>query len=216
MTASDFATTTVTVTGLKQAAENLMNIGSGELRTLIARDSARAAAWVIGDAVKDRTYTTFQKQTGWIKSGIGVRVAMGVRNNVLNSVIGEMPQYAGSFNPAAALFRQHHHGRAHHKAPALAEVAFWWRFLEFGTHERHRKSTPKFLYKPPPKRQLTKRRLASRALKLGAWHASASRGGISGRQWVRPAFAASQLKAVEQYEATMRNRTEEEVNNLPT
>lgn len=208
-------TTSVTVKGLREAAQNMMTIGSGEVRTKIARDALRASAWVVGNAVKAATYTTFRQVTGWIKGGIGVRVAIGVHGTVLNSVIAEVPQYGGALNPMATLFRKHHPGRAgkRARAPALASVAFWWRFLEFGTRTRHARRTPKFTYRAS--RTLTRRTTARRAKTLAAYFASPSRGGIAPRPWVRPSRQSSQTRAVEQYEATMRERTEIEVNNLP-
>jgi hypothetical protein len=210
VSAADVVTVSVKVSGLRQAAENLMEIGSGETRTRIARDASRAASWVVADDVKAATYSTFNRVSGWIKSGIGVRVATGVRDNVLNAVVAELPQYAGSFNPMAKLFRAHHPGKAHsRKQPSLAQVAFYWRFLEFGTKERHAKRTPKFTY-----RAASKQRTKRQSVHLALWSSSPSRGGIAPRSWVRPALQASELNAVQTYESTMRERTETEIANL--
>jgi hypothetical protein len=220
MTAGNVVTATFKVVGLKQAAENLLNLASGELRTKIARDASRAAAWVVGDAVKDATYTKFERQTGFIKQGIGVRVATGVRGDVLNAVVAEVKQYAGAFNPMAALFRKSGHAAPKGKGksardPSLSQVAFWWRFLEFGTRERHKKRTPKFVYHPESKRPLTQRRITSRGTKMAAFLNSPSRGAVEARNWVRPALGSSQQAAVQAFERVMRERTEAEAKNLP-
>ena len=194
-----------TVTGLAQAGKNLLNIGSGELRTQIARDASRAAGWKIANAIKGKTYTTFNFLDGLIGTGMTVRVSDGIKGTVLNAVVVEKEQAGALLRKRSRLQRD----------PSLSGVAVWWRWLEFGTQERRAKKTPKFVYHPSTKRPLTKKATAYRALTLGRWAASASRGGISERSWVRPTFSATARAAVEEYERTMRARTESEVSNLP-
>lgn len=208
--AIDYASYSFTVKGLSQAAENMMNLASGPLRTMIARGSSRAAAWTVGDAIKRATYTTFKQQTGWIKSGVGVRVAQGIKGTVLNAVVAELPQYGGALNPMASLFRSTHMPKLDARRASLAQVAFWWRFLEFGTRQRRAKKMPRFLRRASNK-SLSTRQERSKA----RYFASPNRGGIAARPWVRPAFAASDRAAVDTYEATMRQLTETEVAKLP-
>lgn len=188
--------TTVEVRGLAAAAKNLALIGKVGA-TELSREALRDGAQVINQRVKAATYTSFIKRTGAIRAGFGVRVAKALKGTELLSFIVQ-------HETAIALRPRKKRSR---KPQPKAGIAFWWRYLEFGTGPR--KSVKKPRGKRPPKE-------GSRAAKaLARYAAAASRGQITARKWIRPAFSASAESAIQTFDGSFRRRLEAEVSKLP-
>jgi len=199
----------ITVSGLRQALGNLSRI-KGDIAFRVGREASLAAGLVITNAVKRATYTTFNRQTGAIQSGFGVRVGHELKGTKLNSVVVEYPQNVGghSLKGLMKLF----HGRRTSQAaktPADAGVAFWWRFLEFGTGKRRSARLPSFMKKGRVARTARNMHAQSR------YEHAHSTGALSARPWVRPAFDSSAPAAIDAFRAVFLKRTAEETDNLP-
>lgn len=208
MSANDITTGHLQVRGLKQAAANL-NALPGLIKTQIGRDALRAAGRVLETEVKARTYTTFHKLTGAIQSGLHVSIGHDLKGELLFGVVGEYPDAAAGVSQVG-IKRMMRAGRG--SVTPLDNVAFWWRFLEFGTGPRRARSTPRVAVR----NQRADRTLTPRQGKqLTRWMASPSRGGVGSRAWVRPAFSAKAPEAIDAFSAAMRDGIEREVNNLP-
>lgn len=184
--------TQVEVRGLRAAAENLAIIGKVG-STELSREALRDGAWVIGRKVKAATYTSFIRRTGAIRAGFGVRVAKALKGTELLSFIVQR-------ETAAALRPRKKRSR---KPQPKAGIAFWWRYLEFGTGPR------KSVRKPRGKR------INARSIRAQArYDAAASRGQIAARKWIRPAFAGGAADAIDTFGKSFRRRVESAVNAL--
>jgi hypothetical protein len=211
--ADDITTGNVQTLGLKQTTANFATI-AGPLKDKIGRAAALQGALVMNRAIKAATYTTFHRATGFIQSGFGVRVGKHLTPaGVLNTFVVEYPQkIIGSSDIATAYRRQYISARTSKRSVSIApQVAFWWRFLEFGTHPRFAKKAPSFLKRgqgPHDKRH-------SDWHSLRAYAAAGSRGQIFSRAWIRPSTAASEHQAVATFSDTFRQQTEIEIDRLP-
>jgi HK97 gp10 family phage protein len=197
------------VKGLKEAIQNL-NTLQGNVKAEIGRDALRAGLLVVNKAVKAATYTTFRRIDGVIQSGFGVRVGKELKGTVLSAVVVEYPQSLIGHSAMSRAYRRHHSasrkfstGRA--RKIDLNQVAYWWRFLEFGTQQRRTARTPKSM--------LAKTRRQQRA--ISRFNAASSTGSVMARPWVRPAFQGTAQGAVDAFIATMRQRIEDSVNSMP-
>lgn len=183
----------VEVKGLKQALDNMQQLGS-DIPLELGRKALREAGIVISGAVKQATYSTFTRRTGQIKEHFGVRVAQALKGSVLNSVVVQYPAAGGG--PLL-------------KAAQRRSVAFWWRFLEFGTSGRRTSTTPKF-------HRLGRIARGQRQEKaLATYSAARSLGDLAARPWVRPAFSASAQTAVERFRDVLLKGIENETTSLP-
>lgn len=206
---TDDGGTTVEVKGLRQAVENLTLL-AGPLRDKIGHQAQLDASLVISRAMAAATYTTFNRQTGFIRSGFGVRVARGLKGELLTSVVVQYPQRISGSNPMVRAYRKRHLSISPRtRKVELDHVAYWWRFLEFGTGPRFSAKKPRFL----------KRGLAPRSERdwksLRSYAAAGGHGAIRARPWVRPAFSGSAERSIDTYRDTFVQQVESEVNNLP-
>lgn len=188
--------TRIEVRGLKKAAENLHIIGSIGGKAL-SRDALRDGARIIVRALKAATYQNFQRRTGAIKAGFAARVAQDFKSGLLRGYVVQM-------GTALALRAK----KTKRGKPQTEGVAYWWRFLEFGTQGRRTARTPKFLRKGRMARG--KRQLRA----FARYSAAKSLGDITPRNWVRPAFGGSAAGAIETFGKSFRTRIEAEVGNL--
>lgn len=200
--------TALKVTGLKEAIENFNKL-TGLVRKEIGRDALRAGLLIVNKAVKASTYTTFRRVDGVIQSGFGVRVGKGPKGSVLTAVVVEYPQSMIGNTPMTRAFRRHHSpsrkfatGRG--RAVNLFQIAYWWRFLEFGTQERRTARQPKSMVRKTRRQQRAVYR----------WQTASSTGSVAPRPWVRPAFQGTAQSAVDAFVATMHQRIEETVNSM--
>lgn len=193
---------TMEVKGLSQAIANLNKL-TGAVKAEIGRASLAAGLSVIKAAVLGATYSTFAKQTGAIKAGFGIRVGHQLKGTVLSAVIVQYPQSIAGQSPMKAAFLRHRQS-TRKRAVSLYQVAFWWRFLEFGTGPRRSVATPS-------SSGHGKRHEA----RVRRYAGAASRGAIVARSWVRPAAASTAQPSVDQFAATMRERVEQAVKEMP-
>jgi hypothetical protein len=214
----------VEISGLKEALANLKQL-SKDIQGEITRKALREALWEgFAKPMRGATYTTFNRQTGRIRSGIGVIVQAQENNEALKAFVTQYPQSIAGTSAAQQLFRAHmrlkgHRPRAKDSSSDrglrvdLSGVAYWWRFLEFGTGPRHQQRTPKFLRSgriaQSPKRQTRQLRAAT------AWQASPSRGGITSRSWLRPIEQARGPTAVDILRRTVLAEIEKHANDYP-
>jgi hypothetical protein len=202
----------VEVTGLDRAKENFKKL-DGDMKTEIGRAALREQALRVLRSIKAATYTTFIRRSGFIKKGFGVRVGKQLNaDEHLNAVIVEYPQSAigGGEEPArfrASAFRKGKWA----KNPDKKAIAFWWRFLEFGTADRKNVRKPKGARISKRTGKLNRR--SQRA--LDRFNAAHSLGRIAARPWVRPAFSASVHSSIDRFTAVIRKKTEETVSNYP-
>jgi hypothetical protein len=189
----------IQLTGLSEAKANFEKLGS-EAQKEIGRKALREAGWTLARPMRAATYTTFVRRTRAIRSGLGVAVQLDAKSNALTGYVEEYPQsIAGPATPFKALVRKRL-GSKRRRAVQTTSIAFWWRFLEFGTGPRRSTRTPGFL-RSGKIGSTTKGQL--RQLKaVGRWQASASRGGIKSRSWVRPIFGAKAPAAIEAFRDT--------------
>lgn len=196
MSAQDVTTGALRVTGLRQAAENLAKL-SAETQTSIMRAAVWAGLDVVRKAAAGATYTTFKRRAGAIGRGFGIAVA---REPSGTELIGALTQ---DLQAAAGLGRVFKGTRKRGQPRALPvdykAVAYWWRFLEFGTG-------PRRAMRMPGKR--------ASAARLAKYQASANRGAIASRSWVRPATSGSAQAAVDAFDKKLRERIE--ATPLPT
>jgi hypothetical protein len=124
---------TYQVKGVRETSENMLSLGK-QYSDRIATVSLRSFNFHIIDRMREATYTTFDRQTGLIKSGFGVRTGK-LKNNVLVSFGVQQPQAA--INMGSIAFKSvARRPRATGKLPPSQWVAFYWRFLELGTNNR--------------------------------------------------------------------------------
>jgi HK97 gp10 family phage protein len=177
--------TRIELKGLSQAKANFQKL-SAEVQREIGRQALRAAGQTLAEPMKAATYTTFTRRTGAIRAGLGVGVQHDPKNDTLTGYVEEYAQsIAGPATPFASLVRKRLSGKRRRSAPT-SSIAFWWRFLEFGTGPRRAGRTPAFL---------RSRKIGSSAKSqvrqlraVGRWLKTANRGGIKPRTWLRPIF----------------------------
>jgi HK97 gp10 family phage protein len=186
---------TIEVKGLRECLRNMQALGE-LVTTKITRDALREQAWVIAQAIRRATYVNFTKRTGAIRSGVGVIVQKDQKDQKLKAYAVEYPQsIAGAATPFALVARKRL-SRKRKRSVSTFYVAVWWRWLEFGTGPRRGASTPKWIHKKPTRSDKVRKRQAQR---LAAFNASPSRGAITARNFMRPAFAASKENSVERF-----------------
>lgn len=188
----------IEVKGLKEARENLYKL-SEEVGVAITRAALLAGALVISSAVKDSTYSTFTRRSGAIKAGFGVRVGKHPKENVLSAVVVQYPR-AGTSGPRLKAVRDAENRRS---------IAYWWRFLEFGTTGRRAARTPKHLRQGRVARGVKQQRAEA------AYNAARALGDLGPRPWVRPAFRGSVGDALDTFQRSITENVEKEVNKLP-
>ena len=194
------------VTGLKEAIENLDKLDD-QVKGEIGRAALLASLLQVNKAVKAATYKTFNRIDGAIQSGFGVRVGKELKGTVLSAVVVQYPQSMIGNTPMTQAFRRHNTAKGRKRVISLFQVAYWWRFLEFGTKPRRTARTPKSMD--------AKTSLSRQARAIGRWQRASSTGAITARPWVRPAFQSTSQGAVDAFVETMRQRIEESVNSMP-
>jgi hypothetical protein len=205
----------VKVQGLKEARENLQKLNE-QTQTDIGREALRSAGWVLAGPMRAATYTTFKRQTGAIRSGLGVAVQLEPKDDALKAYVWEYPQRVGGvvtpFSVKVMLAKRRKARGGSAKAP-LNSIAFWWRFLEFGTQERRSVGTPKFLRtgKIAKKGRVLLRQTAA----ASAWKAAAHRGAISGRSWLRPVMGSKGPAAIDAYRETLLKLIDAAISKMP-
>jgi hypothetical protein len=205
----------LSIAGLKEAQENLKKLGE-DTQKEIGREALREMGWTLARPMRAATYTTFKRQTGAIRSGLGVAVQREGSEDVLKAYVWEYPQRVAGIVSAFSLKvmarrRVKAKGRGVN-APA-SSIAFWWRFLEFGTQERRSSRTPKFLRSGRIAR--TGRVLLRQASAAAAWKESAGRGGISGRSWLRPVMGAKGPEAINAYREKLLKLIDAAIDKMP-
>lgn len=211
------------VKGLDQCLANLQQLDT-DTRTTLARTAMREMAWKLAIPMRRATYTTFNKSDGKIQSGLSVIVQKEFEGDTLKAHVIEYPQDIRGTTPAQVLFRRHLHLKGHRPSRKsdtadrglrvdLTGVAYWWRFLEFGTGPRHAARTPKFLrtgkISSDPKRQQVQRAAAAK------WLKTPSRGGITARTWLRPIASNTSPAAVDEFRAVLLDEIDKTVNAYP-
>jgi hypothetical protein len=206
---------TVVVRGLREAAENLRKIGAFGA-TDLSRKALRDAADVIVSKVRGSTYTTFQRRTGFIKSGFGAVVAKDLRSGLLRAWIMQREQSLAGSSATAKAQRAAYLPKAKGGKQKLFNVAYWWRFLEFGTHGRRNVRAPAFLRKLKAVDFKGKVWLRNRQLKaLDRYNKGKSLKDLPAKPWVRPAFGASATGAIAEFGTSFRMRVDAEIQKLP-
>jgi len=187
----------IEVKGLAKTAANLKSLGTA-MATVVARDSLRAGAQSIISKLRGATYTTFQRLDGMIKAGYQARVGRSAKGEILHSVIAQKQQSlkGAAFKGVRARLR-----RPGRKRGPTRAVAFWWRFLEYGTEPRGNVAGQRL-------RQKGKKtiRLRSTGKNLGS---------VEPRPWVGPTLAGAASGAVIATANKMRERIDEEAKKLP-
>jgi HK97 gp10 family phage protein len=192
------------VKGLNEAIRNLNDL-DGQVKSKIGRDALRDGLLLVNKTVKAATYSTFKRATGAIQAGFGVRVGKALKGTVLAAVVVQYPQSMIGNTPMTKAYRRHHAAKGRSRKPVdLNQVAYWWRFLEFGTGERRTARTPRFSH------IRTKRQAKTVEKFLGAKGV----GYVGPRPWVRPAFQGTAQGAVDAFTATMRQEIETNVNAM--
>jgi HK97 gp10 family phage protein len=202
----------IEIKGLGQAKANFQQL-SGQVQRDIGRQALRDAARKLAEPMKAATYTTFTRRTGAIRAGLGVGVQHDPRSDKLTGYVEQYAQsIAGPATPFASLVRQRLGTKRRRLAPT-SSIAFWWRFLEFGTGPRRAGGTPAFLrghkVGSHPKGQA--RQLKS----VGAWLATGNRGGVTARPWLRPVFGANAPQAIQSFRDTMLRLIDAAVSAMP-
>jgi HK97 gp10 family phage protein len=213
----------VEVTGLSQAGANFAKLGSA-VQHEIGRQSLRDGTWALVNKMRAATYTTgFVKRSGYVQSGLSVAVANDPKNGgQLTAWAVEYPQSIAGSTPAAALFRKHMSLKGHRPSAKqggggsrveLSGVAFYWRFLEFGTGPRKSAATPRFLRTGLLARNDKLR--ARQRLKAKAWLALPSRGGMTAKPWLRPTFGSTAPDAINSFSETIGKLIDKAVTAMP-
>jgi len=155
----------------------------------IGRDALREACWAMTKPMREATYTSgFKRITGAIRTGLSVAVQHDPKDDRLKAYVVEYPQkISGAETPFKTLVRKRA-ARAKKKVD-LQQVAFWWRYLEFGTNPRKSVATPK-----AKRRNLRPGTRSARA--RARWEAAPSRGGIKPMPWLRPTFNQTGAQAI--------------------
>jgi len=171
------------VIGLRETYANLAQFEK-QYTSKVASVALRALNFRILDAVRDATYTTFNQRTGLIRSGLGVRTQKKIHSDKIVSFVVENPQTPFTMNKIQ--FRSvARRPRAAGSLPPRTWVAFYWRFLEFGTNPRSLESN------------------------------GANRGTGPERSWVRPAFNQALSGALDRFAKISQEMTDEICAKLP-
>jgi hypothetical protein len=197
----------VEVTGLSQCLDNMKKL-STDAQQEIGGKALREAMWAIAQPMRDATYTTgFKRITGAIREGLSVAVQHDPKNDELKAYVVEYPQsIAGAETPFKALVRKRR-ARSRKKVD-VRQTAYWWLFLERGTHARKSVRTPK-----ATRKSLRPGTRSARA--LARWQAAASRGGIKAMPWLKPTFNATATQAILACRATFLKLTDAAVSAMP-
>lgn len=204
--------TRMDVKGLSEAKANFEKLGT-LVQQEIGRQSLREAAWELAKPMRAATYTTFQRRTGAIRSGLSVSIQREPKDGSLTGYVEEYAQsIAGPATPFATLVRKRLAAKRR-KATPTSYVAFWWRYLEFGTGPRRAGSTPTFLRSGKiagtTRGQLRQLKSAQR------WLATASRGGIKSRSWIRPVFGGAAPQSITSFRDTILKLIDAAVSAMP-
>jgi HK97 gp10 family phage protein len=198
--------------GLSQAQANFQKL-SAEVHREIGRQALRAAGQTLAEPMKAATYTTFVRRTGAIRAGLGVGVQRDPKNDTLTGYVEEYAQsIAGPAAPFASLVRKRLSSKRRRSAPT-SSIAFWWRFLEFGTGPRRSGRTPGFLR--IGKAAKTTRGKFRQAKAVDRWMSTASRGGITSRSWLRPIFGSNAPQAIQSFREAMLKMIDAAVSAMP-
>lgn len=193
----------IEVKGLSQALQNLKQLDA-DVSTTITRAALREGSWILARAARANTYTTFNRITGAIRAGLGVIVQREPHDEELKAHVVEYPRpatVAGSLGSKTTRRR------------AKGGVAFWWRFLEFGTGPRRASATPKFLR--TGRIGKSGRVLMRQGSAVARWGASPSRGAIASRSWLRPAVGAAEERCIETFRKEVLEGIEKSANAMP-
>jgi len=189
------------IKGLREVAQNIATLETA-IKTDIARTSLRSGALKILDRIKAATYTTFNRLDGMILSGFQVRVGAAAKGDVLSSVIVQREQQLKGVQFKAVRARLRRPGKK--RGPSRA-VAFWWRFLEFGTKPRGNVRGERI--------KVSKKGQRSKWKSLQS--TGSNRGAVSPRKWVRPSLQVAASGAIVEVSNTMSRRISEEASKLP-
>ena len=211
----------VEIKGLSQTKDNFNKLNQ-LAQNEIGRQSLRDSGWTLAKAMRAATYTTFHRQTGVIRSGLSVAVEHDPKNARLKGWVVEYRQTIVGTNPATVLFRKHFRLKGHRPPKKqggggarvdLSGVAYWWRFLEFGTGPRRSSATPRFLRSG----RIAKREFGRERQLRGAqrWKASPFRGGIAARSWLRPVFSGGTQSALGSLRDTFLKLVDAAVSAMP-
>jgi hypothetical protein len=173
----------------------------------LAGKALREAGWVIAQAMRSATYTTgFKRITGAIRQGLSVAVQHDPKANELKAYVVEYPQsIAGAETPFKTLVRRRR-ARTRKKVD-IRQTAYWWLFLERGPKARRSVKAPRGR---KPIRPGTR---SARA--FARWQAAASRGGIRPMPWLKPAFDAKAVEAINTCRDTIKKLIDAAVSAMP-
>jgi HK97 gp10 family phage protein len=193
--------TRIEVTGLKEARRNFNNLGTA-VETDIGRDALRALGWALAKPMKAATYTTFLRRTGAIQQLLGVHVQREPSSSTLTGYVEEFNAPITGTNPTPfqTLIRKRRGASGKRSVSVRPSTAYWWRFLEFGTGPRRAMRTPNFLRSG--RVSLNSKRQARQLRAAQRWRATASRGGIKARSWLRPLFGSNAPDAIQSFRDT--------------
>jgi hypothetical protein len=194
---------TMEVRGLKESRAALLKLNK-DVQNEIAGKAMLDALLVVNRAVKAATYRTFSKLTGFTRSGFGVRVYKTLKNHQRIAHIVQYPQSIAGSGADKQLIRKHHMPKTGGRKQAITNVAYWWRFLEFGTDGRKAARTPKARRTA----RLSRKAMKARNRAQARYDAAPSRGDLQPRPWVRPSLGSTQSSAVDQFRKTLRDRIE--------
>jgi HK97 gp10 family phage protein len=204
--------TRVDVKGLSDAKANFEKLGTLVQRE-IGRQSLREAAWALAKPMRAATYTTFLRRTGAIRSGLSVSIQREPKDASLTGYVEEYAQsIAGPATPFATLVRKRL-GAKRRKSTPTSYVALWWRYLEFGTGPRRAVRTPTFLRSGKIAR--TAKGQARQLKSAQRWLATASRGGIKSRSWIRPVFGGVAPQSITSFRDTIFKLIDAAVSAMP-
>jgi HK97 gp10 family phage protein len=202
----------IEVKGLTQAKDNFQKL-SGLVQKEIGRETLREAGWMLARPMRAATYTTFVRRTGAIRSGLGVAIQRDAKSDKLTGYVDEFPQsIAGKATPFAKLVR-HRLSLKRRRSVPTTYIAFWWRYLEFGTGPRRAGRTPAFLRSG--KVGTTAKGKLRQIKAVGGWLKSPNRGGIKPRPWLRPIFGSNAPNAIESFRATILKLIDAAVSAMP-
>lgn len=206
--------TGVYVEGLNAAKDNFAKVSYAGQHE-IGRESLKALGWILARPMKAATYSTFQRRTGAIKQLLGVHVQQEPSSYKLTGYVEEFAAPITGTNPSpfARMIRARRNAQGKRSVSTRPATAFYWRFLEFGTGPRRSRRTPSFLRsgriaktEKGQQRQLTSAK---------RWMASASRGGIKSRSWLRPIFGSNARDAIQSCRETFLKLVDAAASALP-
>jgi HK97 gp10 family phage protein len=197
----------IEVAGLRECLANMKKLDT-DLRRELAGKALREAAWAIAQPMRAATYTSgFKRITGAIREGLSVAVQHEPTANELKAYVVEYPQNIfGAETPFKALVRKRR-SRTRKKVD-IRQTAYWWLFLERGTHARKSVRTPK-----ATRKSLRPGTRSARARAL--WEAAPSRGGIKAMPWLEPTFNAKAADAINTCRETISKLIDAAVSAMP-